>query len=173
MTRLLPVLLAALLSMPLYTSATSIAPPDRSVAQSQGFVGKVLATTDKDWLAKWDTPPETTPKFTPAVRVGLGQEASVLIFFTNPALNAQGLVDLSCDITVLNPSGKVEHQSKDVACFKGKIADPGNVYLSQAVLKVIPEKGDPSGVLTIKVVLRDKVRGASVSLETSFEQVAE
>src|ERR1700754_877472 len=69
-----------------------------------GFAGWVVVTSDADWKAKWQSPPETIPRFNEARSVKRGQSVFVLIFFSNP-LVANGTADVTCDIDLTRPDG--------------------------------------------------------------------
>ena len=134
-----------------------------------GFAGSLLVTTDEDWQAKWDTPPQTKPSFKLAETVPYGKKVFVLTFFSNPKPDEQGNANVRCDLRIEAPSGKVTLDQKDVTCFAGKIAgSPYNLYLSAPVIAFSGDPGDPVGKWEVRVVLRDAVRDVALPLKTSF-----
>ena len=136
---------------------------------SQDFAGALLATTDEDWAAKWNTPPEAKPAFTKAGTVPYGKKVFVLMLFANPKLDAKGNANVRCDFRLVNPNGKVTLDQKDLKCFAGPIAGAAyNMRLSEPVVSFVGEPGDAAGVWVTEVVLRDAVRNVELPLRTMF-----
>jgi hypothetical protein len=141
-----------------------------AMKSKDGFGGSVLVTSDEDWQAKWDTPPETKPSFTMAGDVPYGKKVFILTFFVNPKLDQQGKANVRCDIKLLAPTGKVSLDQKDVVCFAGAIkGSPYAMRLSAPVIAFSGDPGDPPGKWGIEVTLRDMVRKVELPLRTSFE----
>ncbi len=140
-----------------------------SMKSKNDFAGSLLATTDEDWEKKWNTPPETAPNFTMAGTVPYGKKVFVLIFFANPKRDEQGKANVTCDIQLSSPKGKVSFSRKDMVCYSGPIAgNPYNLYLSAPVVAFSGDPGDPPGTWVIDVTLRDVQRGVELSLRTTF-----
>ena len=141
-----------------------------SRGEANGFNGMLLVTPDADWQEKWNTPSSVTPHFTTATEVARGGKVFVLTFLANPGLDAQGMANVTCDLEVIRPDGSRSSSQDDVDCFKAKPQGPSsNVYLAAPVVVFSGDPEDPAGVWTVRVTLRDKVRHASVPLETTFE----
>ena len=134
-----------------------------------GFGGSLLATTDANWREKWNTPPDTKPEFTPADVVPYGKKVFVLIFFVNPKTDESGKASVRCDVRMVAPTGKVSVDQKDVSCFAGPLqGSPFNVRLSDPVMAFTGDPGDPAGVWSAEVVLRDATRNVELALRTTF-----
>ncbi|MFC3816464.1 hypothetical protein [Lysobacter sp. GCM10012299] len=144
--------------------------PDTGTAKSRdGFSASVLITPDKDWQEKWNTPPETVPKFSTAKEVSLGGEIFILTFLANPKVDGQGMTDVACDFIVVRPDGSDSTRDLDMPCFKGKLlGDPTSVYLSAAVLKFVAEPADPRGEWSVAITVKDRLRGVEIPLRTAF-----
>jgi hypothetical protein len=144
--------------------------PETGARQSKdGFAGWLLVTPDEDWQAKWNTPPHTVPTFKEAREVNRGKKLFVLIFFSNPKLDAAGMADVQCDLRVIRPDRSLSIDQKGATCYKGPIMDsPYNLYLSAPAIAFIGESADPSGVWNVEVTLRDNARNTELSLRTSF-----
>jgi len=144
--------------------------PESSSSRSKGrFSAMLLVTPDKDWQAKWDTPPETAPHFTEASEVTAGGELFILSFLANPQIDESGMANVTCDFIVSRPDGSRSINEKNMPCFVTRLAtDPKSVYLSAASLKYIAEPQDPRGVWKVQVTLRDNTRRVEIPLETSF-----
>jgi hypothetical protein len=143
-------------------------PNSDSMKSMNGFGGSLVVTPDPDWEAKWNTSPETVPRFSEARNVSYGEQLTILTFYVNPKTNAAGEVDVLCDIKVSKPDGR-SSTYKGVQCAAGKLqGDPRNVRLSSAVIKYIGEASDPAGKWIVEVTLTDKVRGTAIPLRTHF-----
>lgn len=140
------------------------------IRSKNGFGGSVIATTDEDWKEKWDTPPDTKPKFGMAGTVPYGKKVFILTFFSNPGRDRQGHSDVRCDLKITNPKGEVALTKNDASCFAGKIGgSPYHVYLSGPVIAFSGDPGDPAGTWVVDVKLRDALRQVELPLRTSFE----
>ena len=144
--------------------------PDSPSSKSiDGFAAMLLVTPDKDWQAKWNTPPETMPHFSEASEVGAGGELYILTFLANPKLDDSGMANVTCDFIVTRPDGSRSVDEADMPCFVTKVAtDPRSVYLSSASLMYVAEPTDPRGKWIVNATLRDHVRNVEIPLETSF-----
>ena len=144
-------------------------PDSPSLKSNGGFGAMVLVTPDKDWQEKWNTPPETAPRFREATDVEAGGELFILSFLVNPGVDASGMANVTCDFMVVRPDGSKSTDTTDMPCFVTKLAsDPRSVYLSAASLKYVAEPADPRGVWKVRITMRDNVRGVTLPLETSF-----
>ena len=141
-----------------------------SMKSIDDFGGLLLATTDGDWEKKWNTPPETKPKFTEAGIVPYGKKIYILTFFANPKQDQQGKAEVRCDLRLLDPTGHVALQQKDTICYAGALqGSPYAQRLSAPVLAFSGEPGDPEGIWSIEVILRDTLRQVELPLRTTFE----
>ncbi|MGH8061001.1 MAG: hypothetical protein ACREO7_03185 [Pseudoxanthomonas sp.] len=132
----------------------------------EGFAGMLVVTPDADWQEKWNTPAEDIPHFTEASEVRLGGKLQVLIFFSNPLLDADRLADVTCDLEVIRPDGSKGVDQQDIECYQGPIPnDPANLYMAKPSLQFIAEAGDLPGEWTMRVTLRDNHRGVGMILE--------
>lgn len=144
-------------------------PETDTIKSKNDFSVSLIVTPDKDWREKWNTPPETIPHFSESREASDGGELYILTFLSNPATNAVGETDVSCDMSVARPDGSKSVDEKDIPCFKVKLtSDPHNVYLSSASLKYVAEPADPRGTWNVDVVMKDRVRGVQIPLHTSF-----
>lgn len=145
------------------------APDTESRKTRQDFGGWLVVTSDSDWKEKWQTSPETIPKFTTSDTVRKGQELTILIFFVNPAIDENGVADITCDLQSIRPDSSFSINEKDVVCFRGKLeGDPYNIRLAAPVIKYVGEPKDLPGKWTIRVTLKDNQRKVTLPLETSF-----
>lgn len=141
--------------------------PETPAAKSvEGFGGVLITTADADWREKWDTPANVTPHFSETDEVSLGGTVTTLIMFSNPMLDADRRADVTCDLQVIRPDGSFSMNMDDTECYQGPIlADPTHVYMAKPSLQFLAEPSDPPGVWTMKVTLRDNLRGVGMKLE--------
>jgi len=144
-------------------------PDSPSQKSKDNFGGMLLITDDADWEAKWNTPPEVTPHFHETDTVKVGETVVVLIFVTNPSKDADGNINVTCDLQMTRPDGTLSIDKSGVACMVGPLpGDPMNVYLADPVVGFLGELSDPVGKWVFRVRLKDVVRDITLELETSF-----
>ena len=144
-------------------------PETESRRSVENFGGSLLVTSDTDWKEKWDTPSETVPNFNEAKIIPRGKKVFVLIFFANAKLSNYGNANVSCDLEMVSPDGTKSLNQHNAVCYQGKIlGNPNNMYLSAPVIAFVREPSDPTGVWTVRVALKDKLRKVTVPLKTSF-----
>jgi len=140
-----------------------------NVKANKGFGAQLWLTDDTDFFKKWNTP---SPVFTfSKVNVAKrGQPILVVIFITNPGVNAQGLADVTCDITVRAPNGTIYGEQKNMDCWKNLPAPPtGDIQTTQGTMGIKIEDKDMAGRYTVDVKITDNVKEAPILLEQYFD----
>lgn len=141
--------------------------PSRKTVQDMG--ASLLLTPDADWQQKWNTPSDTAPHFNQVDHVATGDTLFVLIFLSNPGLDAQRRADVVCSIRVIDPTGHAEQNTVDAPCLQTHIeGDPRHVYLAQVSLAVRAEASDPPGRWQVQVTVDDRQRGIRIPLASTF-----
>ena len=150
------------------------APNTDSIKSINGFGGWLLVTPDQDWEEKWNTP-DRIPYFTEAKDVRYGEELTILIFFTNPKPNKDGLMNISCDMKVQRPDGSFSMDESNVPCAPGWPVpeNPRSLLLAQTVIKYIGEADDIPGTWKVSINLKDQHSGIQVPLKTEFNLLRE
>ena len=98
-----------------------------------------------------------------------GTKVFILTLFANPKLNGQGNANVRCDFRIVTPAGDVYLEQKDINCFSGPIGgSPYNVRLSAPVIVFAGEPGDPTGIWSVEVKLRDVERKVELPLRTTL-----
>jgi hypothetical protein len=134
-----------------------------------GFGGWLLVTPDPDWSRNWYRPPKRRPTLPQTRYVGFGEEVTILAFYTNPATDTDGRIDIRCSVRVIRPGGEVSAQQTDQRCADPDLeGDLQATRISWAVVDYVGEPSDPPGRWVVEVELTDGVRGVSVSLTTDF-----
>jgi len=133
------------------------------------FSGVLLVTPDVDWKQKWNTPPDTIPKFREAKTAKVGERLVVLTFFVNPKPDAQGQVNVVCGIKVTRPNKTISVNERKLPCLRGPlVGDLNYIRLSPAVIEFIGERGDPLGKWLVEVDIEDVNRSTTLHLQTHF-----
>ena len=144
-------------------------PETEAWKSSSGFSASLVVTPDKDWEAKWKTPPANIPHFTEGREVKDGGELFVLTFLSNPQVDDSGAADVVCDIVVTRPDGSKSVDASNLPCLKGKLrGNPAHVYLAGPVIKHVAEPADPRGVWSVSVTVKDRLRSVTLLLNSSF-----
>jgi hypothetical protein len=140
-----------------------------AMRSANGLAGSVLVTADADLREKWRTPSGTAPHFNAAPTVARGKSVTILTFFGNPRLDAEGKADLTCDIDLVEPGGKSAMHQAGLVCFRGVLqGGPNNVYLAAPSIDIGTTASDTPGTYTVRVTLRDNLRKTVLPLKTSF-----
>jgi len=99
-----------------------------------------------------------------------GEPIAALILFSGCGPDKQGNCNVTTDIAVLDPSGKVYGESKQTEVWVGKPPpSDGTTQLGFGYLMIRIEPKDPPGVYRIKAHTKDQVSGIVVDREHRFE----
>jgi hypothetical protein len=159
--------LAALLALGSAPAAAEIAKPTAKAAH-QGFVVVASVVTDADWRQKWNTPSETTPEFHLAGKMGVGEKAWVLTFFSGAALK-DGIATLECDVTIRDPEGIVQKHPPQL-CYQGPVAEPeGMLHMTGLELGFEVKANDFDGLARFEIGITDVNRDLRVPVRVSVE----
>lgn len=153
-----------------WTDSTGKVLPESDDAKTrEGFSAALVMTPDKDWKAKWETPPETVPNLSTSSEVEPGGELNVLTILSNPAIGEDGMTDVSCDLRVTRPDGSVSAREVEIPCFDHRLTtDPTHVYMTPLAIQFTAEPGDLRGRWVVAVNVRDNVRDVEIPLTSSF-----
>ena len=172
------VITAVLLLIPMLTNAGDAAwlGPDRKQwpdtefrKTKDDFAAMLLVTPDTDWQRKWNTPPDTIPRFREAKSVKVGQEIVILAFFVNPKTDEHKRAHVRCSIKVTRPNKMVSVNQRGISCLEGELkGDPNNIRLAPTVIKFVGETTDPLGEWLVDVEVEDVLRNTKLPLRTRF-----
>jgi hypothetical protein len=133
-----------------------------------GFKVVVLITTDTNWRAKWNSPPETVPHLRGPGVMKVGEKGTVLVLFSNARLKDSEAL-LHCDLTVINPDGTSdEHPAQP--CYRGPLPG-GPESLHKAGLEIGFEVSpkDLTGLHGFEIGVTDVHRGVRVPVKVTVE----
>jgi hypothetical protein len=176
------VLLVIPLLIPVLTNAGDVAwlGPDRKQwpdtefrKTKNDFAAMLLVTPDTDWQRKWNTPPNTVPRFREVSRLKIGQELVILTFFVNPKTDEHKRAQVRCSIKVTRPNKTVAVDQRGISCMNGELkGDPNNIRLAPTVIKFVGEAADPLGEWVVEVEVEDVLRATKLPLRARFTLLA-
>lgn len=129
-----------------------------------GFAATVCITPDPDWKTKCLAPRKTVPRVEQTASLRIGEKVWALIFVTNPLPDATGNVNVTCDLRMVRPNGKIS-EHRDLPALRKKLEGTNRLtHLSEFVLTMKGEETDPVGEWVIEIVVHDKNRGVDVPI---------
>lgn len=142
---------------------------ETSIKSKNNFGAQLLLTDDKDYMKKWQRP--TDGFYIQSVRSAIRkQPIFILIIFANPGVDAKGLCNVSADIAITDPNGKLYGEIKDGDCWQNMPAPAaGNIQLSKFSMDIVIEEKDSSGRYTVNAVVKDKVKNTQLQFSDYFE----
>ena len=137
-----------------------------------GFGAQLFLTESAQFFEDWNKP--ETPKLTTLEGDKAHRNVPLFtaILFTDPGIDSEGSVDVTCDIVIRKPDGSIYGEQKGVLGWKGKyLVPPHNLQLTQGRMGIRIEPQDPSGTYTVEVIVRDNIKKVELSLEATFKIV--
>ena len=133
------------------------------------FTASLLVTSKPGALfMRWEQ--GERPELTSVQKARRGEPIAALILFSGCGADKQGHCNVTTDIAVLDPSGKVYGESKQTEVWVGKPPpSAGATQLGVGYLMIRIEPKDPPGVYRIKAHTKDQVSGIAVDREHTFE----
>ncbi|OGW85005.1 MAG: hypothetical protein A2987_03445 [Omnitrophica bacterium RIFCSPLOWO2_01_FULL_45_10] len=132
-----------------------------------GFGVQLWLTTDGNLYEEWSKP--EVPEWTVTKRAKRNKPVYAVIIFINPPVNEKGECDISGDILIRQPDGKVYADIKDFKIWQNKPAPPkNNIGLAENDVTIMIENNDPLGIYTIDVLVKDRVKKITIPLHYEF-----
>jgi hypothetical protein len=140
--------------------------PDTEFRKTKNdFAALLLVTPDLDWQRKWNTPPDTIPRFRQAKTMRIGERVVILTFFVNPKIDEHREAHVRCSIRITRPDQTVAVNQQGIACLEGELKGNLNyVRMSPAVIEFLGEATDPLGEWVVDVEVEDVVRNTTLPL---------
>ncbi len=137
--------------------------------QSGSFSAFAVVTPDPDWKAQWsEASRDRTPSFSATDRLGPGETATILVFFSGAGL-VDGAFEVLCDIRAEDPGEEVR-VTGPVPCAthrpRGALTD---IYLTGMLVHLEWEAEDAGGTSRMAIGVTDASTGVRVPL---FVEVA-
>jgi hypothetical protein len=159
--------MAVMLALVLSSVALAADPPVGTTRTVAGFSGMLIVTPDPDWVAKWNTSPESISYVASGATVKKGGDLFVLTLFSNPLRDASGAASVSMDIDVIRPDGVSSSHAENAVCVQGKV-EVSSLYRCLQVVEFTHEPADPAGKWSVRILLKDDVRKVSIPLSMEF-----
>ncbi len=101
-------------------------------------------------------------------KVTIGKRVMLAIFLDNYTLPSSRRVDLSADVVITDPNGRVTHEQ--VSAAQAKTLDPKTMFTVPLKPGVPLSLGltDPEGTWKISITIWDLVRGSHSRLDSTF-----
>jgi hypothetical protein len=141
--------------------------PDRN-----GPFSAVMLFIPQAELTEFDKPATEGPLLTKLSQAKVGDIVAVKIMFAGAEANADGLLDVTYDLTVTQPDGKIysEVENTDLPAIQGIPAAPDMIFDNRmAVVMVRFESKDQRGLYTARAVLHDNVSRRDIPLTAKVE----
>ena len=154
-----------------FCSLVQSSPHARPAAQGEDGNLRVFAmlTSDKDYWEKWNTPPETIPRYTTPGRISPHEKTRLLILVAGLKVK-DGKVDATCWANARVVSRKVYEEGPRRPCFpNGNASEMGDGYYMADYSLVLASHGDTPYFMEVNVEVRDQNSGRRVQIRLSVE----
>lgn len=141
-------------------------------AEKDGFAASAFITTDKDWKEKWYTPSNGGLRFNVIDRLKLGEEATLLVGFNNAARDADGKINVRCDLEITKPDGSSGGSARDAVCAPPDLPDVPDRIIPTFMTVSIKADEEPVGKTLFEIGVTDAVAGTRVDLELTLNKEA-
>lgn len=129
-----------------------------------GFGAAVVITPDSRWKSRRGALLHEMPKPARLDSLCVGGKVWALIFLTNPLPDAEGGVNVTCDVRTVRPNGKVTLHREVCALRRKDAGRKSHIYLAEFVVTMLGEEKDPLGEWVLEFVVRDRNRGVEVPI---------
>ena len=141
-----------------------------NMKSKDGFGAQLILTESAQFFDDWDKP--ETPRLQTLEKNRAHRNVPVFtaITFVDPGTDASGSVNVTCNIVVRKPDGRIYGEQKDVVGWKGKyVVPPHHLQLSQGHMVIRIEPQDPSGTYSVEVTVRDHIKKIELPLKATFK----
>jgi hypothetical protein len=151
--------------LPWYSNGKPV--PDTENVKSKNGFGAQVWLTPNDIVDEWNKP--EAPKIIITKRAKRNTPVYITILFASPSVNEKGLSDISGDILIRQPDGKVYADLKNVDIWENRAAPPkGNIQLAEKTVAIVIENKDLLGTYSIDVLVRDDLKQVTIPLHYEF-----
>lgn len=93
----------------------------------------------------------------------------IIFLFINPGLDQESRANVTADITIKSPDGKIYGEFKDVEIWqRNYIAPRNNIQLAVGNLCVRIENGEQLGTYKVEATIKDKIKNLALELKIDF-----
>lgn len=145
-------------------------PSEKNIKSSNSFGAQLWLTDDQEYLKKWNQSTEGF-FFHPLHSVLRGKPIFVIVLFAGqPGINDKNLCDITIDIIVKSPDGKIYGEQKNGDCWQNLPIPPKQeIQLCNSSMGIVIEEKDQSGRYTVEAIVKDKIKNIELTLEQYFD----
>jgi hypothetical protein len=138
-------------------------------SNSLAIDGLLLKTNDYAFKEKWDnTLSASIPKITTCDTVFKKQYFYLTAIAIGYKLDKNEISDVQYSIRITKPDNSVYFNQENLPLVNGKILNPSNFQMSDAILKICFEDNDDFGIYNIQVEIFDKIDHKSKKIESEI-----
>lgn len=139
-------------------------------ARQDELAASLIPTADKNSVLRWrQLPADKAPQIAPTTRAHRGDSVYLPVFFTGFALDPHLDANVTYDLKVMSPVGKVYYLGNDLPALHARVPARFYVQLAKDTATLRFEPGDPLGTYTISALVRDHVGQRQVQLTARVE----
>lgn len=136
--------------------------------EADGFQAAVLVTADAGWKRTCSLPTAKLPAVPQTGSLYVGGKVWALLFVSNPLPDETGAVDVTCDLRMVRPNGRISEHHNLKALHKNLGESAPLTFLSEFVLTMVGEENDPLGEWVIELTVHDRNRGVDVPVKCHY-----
>ena len=142
-------------------------PDSNNIKSKDGFGAQLWIIDDHSFFDNWNKP--ETPKV-PITKTAIRNKPVFIIFlFINPGTDQESKANVTADVTITCPDGKVYGDFKDVKIWQQIYRAPQNsIQLAVDNLGVEIEDGEQLGTYKVEAKIKDKIKNIILELRTEF-----
>ena len=94
----------------------------------------------------------------------IGGKVWAVVLLSNPLPDKTGNVDVTCDLRLARPNGKISNH-RQLRALQGKlVGGASKTYLSEIGLTMTGEEKDPLGEWVLELIVYDRNRGVAIPI---------
>lgn len=132
-----------------------------------------MLTADPQWRSLRGKRTRNSSRVERTDEVRVGGTLFALLFVDNPSLDRRGQADVTCDVRMIRPNGRVSVHRGLTALRRNLGRTAAGTYLAEFVLTMVGEEKDPTGEWVLEYVVHDRNRGVEVPVVGRYELLPE
>lgn len=132
-----------------------------------GFGASLWIINDSSFFDSWNRP--ETPNLRVTNTAIRNQPVFVTIIFTNPGTDDSGKANVTADVTITSPDGKIYGEFKDIEVWQRAYPFTDNItQLAVEHIGIKIEDHEQLGTYRVAAVIKDKIRNVTLVLKTDL-----
>lgn len=137
-----------------------------SVKAVGNFGAQLYLVADEGFFQNWRKP--EVPTIAPVQLAVRGQPLYTVVIFYGEAQDANGLANVTYDLTVHRPDGSVYAERKAFVGWQDLAPDMRELQLGRNYLAIDIAPNDPAGLYTVDAVVHDNIGQVNLPLKQTF-----